>query len=310
VSESPGFSVARIGKVYRQHFGLLGQPFSIMPDPACVHLGSGHQAAAAMLQHAIGERHGFFVLTGEAGTGKTTLLRSVIAQLREDIAVAYVVNPLPQFGSLLGRILLALGIEASDADPLQMIDQFHLLIAELASAGHRVLIVIDEGQVLGRQQMEELRMLSNVGEGGAMPQIVLAGQPALRNLLRADDLTQLAQRVVGECDLRPFDRDETRTYIEFRLRHYGAGERTIFDPAACAAVFEFSRGVPRLINILCEDALIFGGITGRSFIDAELVAGLARDRQRGGILPIGRSNSAIGNPVQDGTPFLNRAAAM
>ena len=263
-----------------------------------------------MLQHSVGERQGFVVIVGDAGTGKTTLLRSMMGQVKDNVAAAFVANPLPKFGSILGRVLLAFGIEASDSEPLLMIDQFHLLVAELAAAGRRALVVIDEGQVLGADQIEELRMLSNAGEGRFMPQVILAGQPALREMLGRPELMQLAQRVVGECELRSLDRDETREYIDFRLTHAGAGDRKCFDPAAYSAIFEYSQGIPRLINILCEDALTYGGIAKCQSIDAAMVTELAGDRLRAGILPIGGGKAAIAVGAHEGTSTQNRVAVL
>lgn len=296
--------------MYRQHYGLHRRPFTVEPDPGCLYLSAGYRAAAAILQHSVAERQGFVVIVGDAGTGKTTLLRGMMGQLKDNCVAAFVANPLPRFGSILGRVLLAFGIEASDAEPLQMIDQFHLLVSELARAGKRALIVIDEGQALGAEQLEELRMLSNAGESNYMPQVVLAGQHGLRDTLRRPELTQLAQRVVGECEIRPLDCEETREYISFRLNAAGSDGREIFDQAACAALFEFSHGIPRLINILCEDALTYGVLATRDSIDASMVVDLARDRQRAGILPVGSSRPVVATGSPDAPSILSRAVAL
>jgi type II secretory pathway predicted ATPase ExeA len=202
------------------------------------------------------------------------------------VAVGYIANPHVSFGPLLGRALLAFGVEAPDGQPLRMIDQFQLLIEELAKSGRRALLIVDEAQVLDIERLEELRMLSNMVAEDCMLHVVLVGLPSLRDSLKLPELRNLAQRLAGDCELQPLDREETHRYIAYRLAHAGAGDKTIFGEAACDAVHGFSGGIPRLINILCEDALTLGAISGRTPIDVDLVRELALDRQRGGVLPL------------------------
>ncbi len=278
--------------MYEAHFGLQRKPFSILPDPDCLFLGRSHRAAMVLLEHAAGERPGFVVITGGVGTGKTTLLRSMMLRQPRNVLTGFVANPHPRFGPLLGRVLQSFGIETTDVAPLQMIDQFELFIEQLSDAGRKASLVIDEAQVLGPDLLDELRMLSNIVVNGQMPQVILAGQPGLQETLRSADLQQLVQRVVADFELLPLDGEETRQYIDFRLRHAGAGEASIFDAAACAAVYEYTGGVPRLINILCEDALIFGGVTQCERIDAAVVRNMALDRIRGGVLPLAAGGDA------------------
>jgi type II secretory pathway predicted ATPase ExeA len=135
-------------------------------------------------------------------------------------------------------------------------------------------------------------MLSNIVVNGQMPQVVLSGQAALRDTLRCNELQQLVQRVVADCELQPLDREETRRYVEYRLGHAGARDVGLFDAEACAVVYEYTGGVPRLINILCEDSLIFGGATNAERIDASIVLEMANERVRGGVLPLARDLAA------------------
>ncbi|MEI6719280.1 MAG: AAA family ATPase [Betaproteobacteria bacterium] len=278
--------------MYQARFGLKGKPFSILPDPECLFLGRSHHAAMVLLEHAAGERPGFVVVTGGVGTGKTTLLRRVMLRQPRNVLAGFIANPHPRFGSLLGRVLQAFGIETLDVEPLQMIDQLELFIGQLADAGRRALLVVDEAQVLGPELLDELRMLSNIVVNGQMPQVILSGQAGLRDTLRCDELQQLVQRVVADCELQPLGRDETRKYIEYRLAHAGARDIGLFDDEACAVVYEYTGGVPRLINILCEDSLIFAGATNAGRIDASIVLEMANERVRGGVLPLARELAA------------------
>lgn len=267
-------------------YGLRTKPFSIVPDPDCIYPARGHCAAMAVLEHAIRERAGFSLITGEVGTGKTTLVRRLVSQPPKGFVVGFIGSPHRSFGSLVGRALLAFGIEANDAQPLQMVDQFQLFTEELARAGRRAILVVDEAQSMDADRLDELRMLTTVAAPEAVPHVVLVGLPAVRETLRRVDMRQLAQRLSGDCQLRALEPAETSHYIEYRLRRAGADDVPIFDAEACMAVYACTGGVPRLINILCEDALIFGAITRRRPIDAATVLAMAAERLEGRVLPL------------------------
>lgn len=278
--------IASGDRMYESFYGLHGKPFSIVPDPNCIFPGRSHRAALALLTHSVCERSGFTLITGPVGSGKTTLVRKLAQGQPRGLAVGFVANPHESFGPLVGRALLALGVEAPDGQPLRMIDQFQLLIEELARAGRRALLIVDEAQVLDAARLDELRMLSNAVAEDRMPHVVLVGQPGLRDTLQCAALRQLAQRLVADCELQPLEREETRQYIAYRLQHVGGSNASIFDDAACDVVHVYADGIPRLVNILCEDALIFGAIAGRRQIDAETIHVMAADRRRGGMLPL------------------------
>jgi type II secretory pathway predicted ATPase ExeA len=286
-------------------YGLRIKPFSIVPDPECIFPARGHCAAMAVLEHAVRERAGFSLITGEVGTGKTTLVRRLVSHPPKGFLVGFVGSPHRSFGPLLGRALLAFGIQAPDGQPLQMIDQFQLFAEEMSRSGRRAILVVDEAQAMESERLEELRMLSTVGTDDWVPHIVLVGLPGVRETLRRADMLQLAQRLVGDCELRPLDQDETRRYIAYRLCHAGAGEEPIFGQDACDAVYRCTGGIPRLVNILCEDALIFGELARRRPIDAATILAMAEERARSGILPL----TAAGSTADPGMTMPQLASA-
>lgn len=308
----PGGDVSALAggdRVYESCYGLRGKPFSIVPDPECLFLGRSHRSALAVLTHSACERSGFTLITGPVGTGKTTLVRRLAAGQPRGLAVGFVPNPHHSFGPLVGRALLAFGVEAPDGQPLRMIDQFQLLMEDLARAGRRALLIVDEAQVLDATRLDELRMLSNAVVEDRMPHMILAGQPGLRDTLRCTELGQLAQRLVADCELQPLEGEETRQYIAYRLQHAGGSQAPIFTDEACAAVHLYAGGIPRLINILCEDALIFGAIGGLPQIEAVTIHALAADRRRGGVLPLSHDGGRLAMSPGEAIAAARAAAA-
>jgi general secretion pathway protein A len=285
--------------MYEAYYGLSGRPFSILPDPANYFPSRSHRAVLALLEHTAAKRPGFIVITGAVGTGKTTLLRRMIMKQPRDVAIGFIATPHPRFGSLLGRVLQSFGVEVTGVTPLELIEQLDLFLEELSSSGRKAILVVDEAQVLGLDLLEELRMISNVVVNDQMLQVVLTGQPSLREILQIPELNQLAQRVVMDCELQPLDNVETREYIEYRLNQVGVEDASIFDATAFAAVYEYTGGIPRLINILCEDALIFGSLTQRQQINAEIIRDLALERLHGGLLPLIASSRSLSTCMND-----------
>lgn len=291
-------------------YGLRSKPFSIVPDPDCIFPARSYCTAMAVLEHAVRERSGFTLVTGEVGTGKTTLVRRLVSQPPRGFTVGYIGSPHRSFGPLLGRALLAFGIQASDDQPLQMIDQFQLLTEELSRGGRRAILIVDEAQTIETDRLDELRLLTTVAMGDWMPHVVLVGLPSVRATLRRADMEQLAQRLTGDCELRALEPEETRRYIDYRLRRAGAGNEEVFDQGACEAVHRCTRGIPRLINILCEDAVIFGELARRRPIDAPTILALASERRAAGVLPLAPLEEmvAVAGPVQ-AAGAISRAAS-
>lgn len=278
--------------MYEAFYGLRTRPFSILPDPAFLYLSNGHRAAAALLDYALGERSGFTVITGAIGTGKTTLLRHATARLGTDVALGMISNTHASLGIMSRRVLTAFGGSAGALDPVLVLHGLQGFLSEQSALGRRALLVIDEAQNLAPDALEELRMLSNLNAETELLQIVLAGQPGLRDTLRRPELEQFAQRVVAEYHLQPLGRDETHRYVTHRLDVAGLGQRALFEAAALDAVFDYSRGVPRIVNVLYENALVYGFACRCARIGADLMREVVIDRQHHSVLPLAKQGAA------------------
>ncbi len=228
------------------------------------------------------------VLTGEPGMGKTSLLRKLIAEHHEKYSIGFVTNARYDVEHLLPWILLAFGLSHKRVDPVEAYHTFSEFLNRESKRNRRVVLIVDEAQSLGAKLLEELRLLSNLNDGKALKlQIILSGQPDLHTLLQRIDMTQFAQRIVVDHHLEPFTEDETSKYISHRLQKAG-GTETLFTSKACSLVHRLSKGIPRLINQICDISLTYGFADQTVFITRKLVAQAALDRSRGGILPLGR----------------------
>lgn len=251
--------------MYEAHFGLRERPFSIAPDPRYLYLGRRHRDALAHLLYGVSERGGFVQLTGDVGTGKTTLTRALLDQLPESVDVALILNPAVTARELLVAICEELGVSlpprAVSVPRLMTALRDHLLDA--FARGRHTVILIDEAQNLGAEVLEQVRMLTNLETNREkLLQIILVGQPELRSLLARHDLRQVAQRVTARFHLQPLSRTETRDYIRHRLQTAGSAGR-LFSTAAAWAIHRRARGIPRLINIISDRALLGAYASGR-----------------------------------------------
>ena len=271
--------------MYESFYRFRTKPFSLLPDPEFLFLSTRHKKGLALLEYGLHNRAVFTVLTGEPGTGKTTLLNKILDQSREQCVVGVIATTHPDAGSLLPWVADAFGLDCSGQDT---VGHFRVLTAFLGrsfSAGQQVLLVVDEAQNLNLQMLEDLRLLSNINDGGQSSiQIILAGQPNLRKLLTRDDMLQLAQRVSVDYALEPLNEDEVSAYVQHRLRVAG-GEPDLLTGYASSLVHQLSGGNPRLINQLCDLALMYGFGEGADRITASLLLQAATDRAQGGILP-------------------------
>jgi general secretion pathway protein A len=245
--------------MYTSFFGLNEKPFAITPDPRYLFMSERHGEALAHLVYGVTESGGFVQLTGEVGTGKTTLVRTLLQnKLPNNADVAVVLNPRLSVLEFLETICEELHILAPEnrGSVKALVDSLNRQLLKAHAEGRRVILVIDEAQNLSRDVLEQVRLLTNLETAKQkLLQIILIGQPELRDLLARDDLRQLAQRITGRYHLEPLSRDETAQYIEHRLRVAGAlGE--VFESAAKRQVFRLTEGVPRLINVVCDRALL------------------------------------------------------
>lgn len=266
--------------MYSSFFGLNEKPFSITPDPRYLFMSARHGEALAHLVYGVTESGGFVQLTGEVGTGKTTLCRTLLLnRMPSNADVAVVLNPQLSAHEFLESICEELGIAPAQArgSIKALIDALnqHLLAAH--AEGRRTILVVDEAQNLAPEVLEEVRLLTNLETAKQkLLQIILIGQPELRELLARTDLRQLAQRITGRYHLEPLSREETAQYIEHRLQVAGAlGE--VFDAGAKRAVFRLSQGIPRLINVICDRALLGAYSQGKRQVNARLVRRAAKE---------------------------------
>ena len=260
--------------MYASFFGLNEKPFSITPDPRYLFLSERHAEALAHLVYGINEAGGFIQLTGEVGTGKTTVVRSLLAQAPKHAEIALILNPRMTPAEFLLAICEELGIhveQRSEGSLKDLVDllSFHLLKAH--AEGKRIVLVVDEAQNLAPEVLEQVRLLTNLEtETQKLLQIILIGQPELRELLDRTELRQLAQRITGRYHLDPLSREETAAYVRHRLRVAGA-TREMFSNFALREISRLSGGVPRLINIICDRALLGAFTEDRHAVGASVV---------------------------------------
>jgi general secretion pathway protein A len=260
--------------MYTSFFGLSEKPFAITPNPRYLYMSERHAEALAHLMYGLNEAGGFIQLTGEVGTGKTTVVRTLLEQLPQHADVAVILNPRMTPAELLHSICQELGIFLSDENPDSIKDMVDVLNGRLLTAhakGRRVVIIIDEAQNLLPETLEQVRLLTNLETAThKLMQIILIGQPELRELLDRSDLRQLAQRITGRYHLAPLSRDDTAAYVRHRLKVAGAS-RAIFTDRALREAHRLSHGVPRLINIICDRALLGAYTQEQHEVDVQLL---------------------------------------
>ncbi|MGA2188615.1 MAG: AAA family ATPase [Steroidobacteraceae bacterium] len=276
--------------MYERHFGFTTKPFSLTPDPTFLYPSRQHTMAMTMLEYGLESQAPFSLLTGDIGSGKTTLVRRLLRDLDDRVAVGLVSNTHAHFKSVHGWALSALGIASSgESDVAQYETLVKFLVREYAKE-RRTLLIFDEAQNLSMDVLEELRLLSNVNsERDLILQILLVGQPELRTNLLRPELRQFAQRISVDFHLQTLSLTDTHAYISHRLQVAG-GSTTLFSPDAVEYVHLQTNGVPRLINQLCDFALLYAFADGRTEVDTDLMMQVVRDRGSGVALP--RSSQA------------------
>ena len=274
--------------MYESFYGFKEKPFSLLPDPAFLFMSEKHRRALAMLRYGVMNEACFTVITGEIGSGKTTLIRLLLNEINHDYTttVGIVSNTHRTFGELLEWVLLAFKLEYRGKKKVELYQTLAEFIAKEYSQGRRTVLVIDEAQNLDVEALEELRMLSNINaDNNQLLQLILLGQPALQEILRLPELHQFAQRIAVAFNLKTLNLEETWQYIRHRLQIAG-GDPNLFDTKACAAVYYYTRGTPRLINVLCDTALVYAFGEQKLRIDADLICEVVQEKIKEGILPV------------------------
>jgi putative secretion ATPase (PEP-CTERM system associated) len=287
--------------MYERFYQLRERPFALTPDPDYLYPSRVHREALSYLRYGIEGHAGFAVITGEIGSGKTTLLQTLLRGLDRETTVARLVNTTLEPDELLEAILIDLGVEPQGRKPVLVRQLADFLVAERA-AGRLVLLVVDEAQNLSYAALEEVRMLSNLEtEKSKLIQILLVGQPDLRDKLGQPGLEQLRQRVTVSYHLGPLDADDTAAYINHRLRRASSGPPLEFPRDVTDFVHRRSGGLPRLINVLCDATLLFGYGADRPSIDIDIAREAVMELEDTGVLPPeGDENGAIGHRSQVG----------
>ena len=296
--------------MYTSFFGLHEKPFAITPDPRYLYLSERHAEALAHLLYGINESGGFIQLTGEVGTGKTTVVRTLLARVPHHADVAVILNPRVTPVEFLLTICEELGVEIAEADRdsvKQMVDALNRRLIGAHAAGRRIIVLVDEAQNLSIDVLEQVRLLTNLETPTQkLLQIILIGQPELRELLDRTELRQLAQRITGRYHLMPLSREETKGYVRHRLRVAGATEE-IFAPAALLELHRLSQGIPRVINVACDRALLGAYTQESKKINASLVRRAAGEVYGRRFLPtwLGWVVGCLGAVTLAGSVFLS-----
>jgi general secretion pathway protein A len=276
--------------MYREFYGLLQAPFEMTPDPAFLYLGETHREGLAMLVYAIQSRKGFVVLTGEVGTGKTTLLHALLSQMDSDVPSAFVFNPRLDPLDFFRVLFDEFGIEEPCFTKAEYLLALNHFLIEQLKQDRTALLIVDEAQNLAPEMLEEIRLLSNLETPTSkLLQIILVGQPELAEMLDRDDLRQLRQRIVLRHDLRPFGAEELGQYIDERLRLAGYNGKGIFDKSARKQMLAVTCGIPRLVNVVADGALLAGYSRGLKTLDAGVINEVAGDLR----LPAGPAKNGV-----------------
>ena len=287
--------------MYEQFYGLQEKPFLLTPDADLFYLSRHHKAALNMLEYGLHGHASFIAITGEVGTGKTTLIRRFLQEVDESSTVGVITNTHRSFGDLLQWILLAFGLDYKNKDKVELYDVFVDFLINEYAANRRTMLIIDEAQNMDVETLEELRMLSNVNlRKDLVLQTVLVGQPELLDILKRPDMRQLAQRISVEYHLVPLTCQETVEYIRHRVSTVG-GRPDLFDPTACVVIHHLTQGIPRLINVLCDTALVYGFAEDQEQIDFETICAVVQDKQRGGLaaLKMNLTDVSLGDLSKD-----------
>ena len=258
--------------MYTEFFGLSAKPFELLPNPEFLYLSKGHRKALSYLQYGVQEHAGFTLLTGEVGSGKTTLVRDIINKISADVTLSMIFNTRVDGAQLIAMINKDFGLKTEGKDKVHLITELNDFLLEECSSNRQPIIIIDEAQNLLAEGLEEIRLLSNLeADNFKMVQIILVGQPELKQMIAQPSLLQLRQRINISCHLSPLNREEAEEYIYHRLATVGNRDCVKFLDGVFDTIFRFSGGVPRLINLICDFLLLSAFVEETREIDMALV---------------------------------------
>jgi general secretion pathway protein A len=265
--------------MYKEFFGLRANPFNVNPDPRYLFLTRHTEEALACLTYGIQSRKGFVLLTGEVGTGKTTLINKLLEWLRlQQVATAFIFNSRMNVPQFLDYMMADFGISCDSRAKSQLLLRLYKWLLDRYRAGETAVLIVDEAQSLSDEVLEEIRMLTNLETfTEKLLQIVLVGQPELEQRLKQPQLRQLRQRLTLRAKTHPLTLEETKAYVAQRLRIAGSNGQQIFDPECVTLIHRYASGIPRVVNLLCEHCLVSGFVDQQKVIKSEVVEAVARD---------------------------------
>jgi general secretion pathway protein A len=265
--------------MYKEFFGLRANPFNVNPDPRYLFLTRHTEEALACLTYGIQTRKGFVLLTGEVGTGKTTLINKLLEWLRlQQVATAFIFNSRMDVPQFLDYMMTDFGIPCDSKAKSQVLLRLYNWLLDRYRAGETAVLIVDEAQNLSDEVLEEIRMLTNLETfTEKLLQIVLVGQPELEQRLKQPQLRQLRQRMTLRAKTHPLTLEETKLYVIQRLRIAGSNGQQIFEPEALTAIHRYSNGIPRVVNLICEHCLVSAFVDQQKIVNTPVVEGVARD---------------------------------
>ncbi len=296
--------------MYEKHYGLSIKPFQTIPNPDIFYLSPKHENALTYLEYGIMEKSGFVLLTGEIGSGKTTLIRYLLNKIECDMETAVIFNTNVTAEQLVEMILSEFEVEVKEQGKASRLDALFRYLIEMFGRERRVLLIIDEAQNLDREALEEVRMLSNLQtDDQGLLQIMLVGQPELGSKLMSPELVQLNQRITVAYHIPALSREEAGEYIGYRLEKAG-GRPDLFTKEAVDLIFKSSGGIPRTINIICDTGLVYGFSDELHEIDAGVIRQVIEDREGMGLVPKAEKATTRKKTVKDNDDLLSRILSL
>ena len=280
--------------MYEHFYGFKRKPFQLLPNPDFLFRSKKHDIALTYLEYGIYDRAGFIVITGEVGTGKTTLLNYLLRTLKKDLQIVYLSQTCLNPDEFLRILCQELSLPHDGKGKSELIELFGKFLVEQFQISRHVILILDEAQNLPLETLEEIRMLSNLDAGNeTLLQIILVGQAELRDKLRWEGLRQFAQRIEVSYHLGPLDHDETRDYIRYRIETAEGPDTDLFDDAAVGDIYNYSKGIPRLINAVCHMCLVYGMADDLKKVDHSLVANVLKERSNWDVIPAHKDSAEM-----------------